>query len=187
MDRIHTTVKLDFAENNSRRTVFAQQGDNNGRAVKIELYSNGERVTLFQSDTVTINASCNGVIVAEGVACQVIDNVVYVLLTNTLTALPGIAHCVLRVDGAQGRVHTARFDINIGADPASGATPAVLPTASIVDRVEELEDNCVRSTTVRQIVKITQDDYDSMAAHDANTLYCIVEDAPPAPPIMEES
>lgn len=45
----------------------------------------------------------------------------------------------------------------------------------------------VTSTAVHQIVKITQDDYDSMAVHDANTLYCIVEDAPPAPPIMEES
>ena len=179
MDRVYTELSLDFNDNDSMLMVNVQQGDNNGRVIELKLYDNGERVSVGLSDTATLNASCNGVITAFETICNIQNNKVAILVTNALTAIVGIEHCVVRITSASGTVHTARFALNVGADPAEEGITGVLPASSIVSRLEDLEDmenSYVSSTTVRQIVTKYESAYAALTNKDSSTMYCILPD-----------
>lgn len=179
MERIYTTLQLDFNNNKSLQTVDVAQGDDKGRVIELRLYDNGERTTLLGTDTATLDASINGVIIAEGVSCNVDaqNNVIYVIITDDITAIPGIAHCMVKIKNASNDIlHTARFDLNIEPNPAEDGITGVLPASSIVSRLETIENSYVASTTVRQIVTITESAYDALATKDSSTMYCILPD-----------
>ena len=176
MERVYTELSLDFNDNDSMLMVNVQQGDNNGRVIELKLYDNGERVSVGLSDTATLNASCGGVITAFETTCNIQNNKVTVLVTSALTAIVGIEHCVVRITSANGTVHTASFALNVGADPAEDGITGVLPASSIVSRLENIENSYVASTTVRQIVTITESAYNALATKDSSTMYCILPD-----------
>jgi hypothetical protein len=179
MITVDTTLSLDFNRNRSLQTVYCAQGDKLGRFIEIKLYDNGERVTLAASDTATVNASTNGIITVTEQSCNITNNTIYVQITEAMTVIPGISHCVVKVAGSSNEViHTARFDLDVEPNPANEDMPSIVETATIFSRLAALEAASathVSSNDVTNIVKLTQAQYDALTIKNATTLYIIVE------------
>lgn len=141
MQKIYTDLSLDFQSGKSLVAVRATQGDKSGgRILRLALYNNGQRVTLnSETDTVTLLASVGDVITEAGQACTIVDNTVRVDILDGLTQLDGIEHCTVRCESANGRVHTALFDIIVEKSPISPDMPEIIATADLVDRVDAIE------------------------------------------------
>lgn len=177
MERIISTLNLDFTDNDSLLTVNVMQGDALGRTLKLQLYSGGVRVNVGSGDTATLNASTNGVLVEGDLTCQIVENAVYVPVTANLTSVAGICRCVVKIVSSLGTIHTARFNLNVGSKPGANGEPEVIATSPLIDRISAIESSYVDSLTVRHIVSLTQTAYDALSTYDSATLYCIIPEA----------
>lgn len=143
MNTIVHEIALDFTDNVSRRTINVKQGDDGGRLVRVYLKSNGVDVPVSTAsgDTASLYASIHGMITALGAPAIINDSThtVDIPISSTLSAAPGREHCELRLKTGTGYVHTARFDLLVGAASASADMPEVIKTADILDLLDEAE------------------------------------------------
>lgn len=150
MNTIIHEIALDFTDNISRRTINVKQGDDGGRLVRVYLKSNGVDVPVSTAngDTASLYASIHGMITALGAPAIINDttHTVDIPISSTLSAAPGREHCELRLKTGTGYVHTARFDLLVGAASASADMPEVVKTADILDLLDEAESKVLMLT-----------------------------------------
>ena len=134
-------MTLDFADNRSLQCVRVMQGDKTaGRVIRISLKNNGEDVALdTNTDTATLWASVDNCITVEDAGCLISDNQVYIYVMGGMTAIPGTEHCTVKIESANGVVHTAMFDILVAPNPVSDDMPEHISTASLVERMAQAE------------------------------------------------
>lgn len=138
-------------------TVHAKQDDDEGRAIRVALFYNGERLTIGtgQGDVARIHASTGGYVTVESQRVEIEDNRVIIPITAEMSQLAGLGWCEVSITGVYGTVHSARFNIFYGENAGKGESLVPAPVGM-------------------KIVKCTQAEYDAMSTHDANTLYVIV-------------
>ena len=145
MQKITADLELDFQQNNSGKCLYIQQGDaSGGRVINVKLFNNGTAADLSGADNkAELDASVNGVITAAGMSLTIdhSTNIISIPITSALSSIPGEEKCIIRVNSGFGRVHSARFTLLVGEAAVSNDMPAVVETASIVDRVSDLEDD----------------------------------------------
>lgn len=143
MRKIYTDLTLDFADNRSLQCVRVMQGDKTaGRIIRISLTNNGEAVPLDTNiDTATLWASVGGCITVEDTECLISDNQVHIFVMGELTDISGTEHCTVKIESANGIVHTARFDLLVAPNPVSDDMPERVSTASLVQRVTQAEND----------------------------------------------
>lgn len=157
MEIITHDIDLDFADSDSMITIHAKQDDDEGRAIRVSLYYNGERLTIdtSQGDVARIHASTNGYVTVESQRVTIYQNQVLIPITAEMSQFAGLGWCEVSIAGVDGTVHSARFNIFYGANAGKGESLVPAPVGM-------------------KIVKCTQAEYDAMSTHDANTLYVIV-------------
>ena len=144
MNTVTAYLDLDFCESESMRAVHVKQGDSGGlRQIRLSLYSNRQRVTFAETDTAQLYASINSIATVTGDECTIMANDdIIVPITEDMTKIAGVEHCELRITTASGkRIHTARFDLIVGAAVINGDTPGYLPSTSVLDQIAQLRED----------------------------------------------
>lgn len=136
MDKIITTLALDYSQNRSLQIVNVKQYDDRARQIKVKLYDNGKAVTVKSGiDTAQIYASVNNVATAVGDNCTIEDNFVIITINSTMTAISGISKCEIRITSGSGQISTATFCLAIEPSAVTADTPKIVSSADIFSRL----------------------------------------------------
>lgn len=146
MNIISQKITLDFSQSDSYKTLHVKQYDKASRNIIISLTNNGIPVPLSSSDTAKLYASTNGVATATGTTCtiDVIDNTITVPITENLTELSGVERCeveITRTASNNSLIHTANFNLLVGACAVNADTPGYLPSTSILEQIAQLRND----------------------------------------------
>lgn len=148
MEKIYHDLSLDFNETHTLKVVRIKQFDYFGRRIRLHLYNNGKAVSLNSNDdTVTLFAGINNVATAIGDSCDIENNAVIVHVGLPMTSIAGTEKCEVRVESANGRVHTATFDVLVEPATVTQETPKIISTADIFSSLESWERNSEKTIT----------------------------------------
>lgn len=142
MTTLYIDVPLDFCENRKLQAIKLKQFEDQGRTLRVFLYSNGRALTLGGLEQVHLNASVGGTVTAYELACQISDDGTYieVPLHRRLTEIAGLEQCELKITNPQGMViFTATFGLDIAPSVASTGSPAVLKTTELARALKAIE------------------------------------------------
>ncbi len=140
MDKIITTLALDYIQNRSLQTVNVKQYDDQARQIKIKLYDNGKAVTVTSGvDTALLYASINNTATAVGDECTIKDNAVIVTITAAMTAVAGVSKCEVRITSSSGQVSTATFCLSVEPSAVTSDTPKIVSSADIFNRLSDFD------------------------------------------------
>ena len=94
-----TRLTLDLKDSQSFDTLILHRGDSKSRVIEIELTDNHAPVTLTSGMSATIDASTNGIVVADGEMATVdtANNIISFIVTDNMTSLPGQSKISLTV------------------------------------------------------------------------------------------
>lgn len=94
-----TRLTLDLKNSESYDNLILHRGDSKSRVIEIEITDNHAPVTLTSDMSATINASTNGIVVADGEKATVdtANNIISFTVTDNMTSLPGQSKISLTV------------------------------------------------------------------------------------------
>lgn len=148
MEKIYHDLSLDFCENRSLQEIRIKQNDKFGRRIRLHFYNNGAAVAInSETDTATCYASINGIATAVGDACNIENNAVIIDVGLPMTSIAGTERCEVRVESANGRVHTATFNILVEPSTVTENTPKIINTADIFGQLGSWESNTAKTIT----------------------------------------
>lgn len=148
MEKIYHDLSLDFCENRSLQEIKIKQNDKFGRRIRLHFYNNGAAVAInSETDTATCYASINGIATAVGDVCNIENNAVIIDVGLPMTSIAGTERCEVRVESANGRVHTATFNILVEPSTVTENTPKIINTADIFGQLGSLESNIEKTIT----------------------------------------
>lgn len=106
-----TRLTLDLKDSQSFDTLILHRGDSNSRIIEIELTDNHAPVTLTSGMSATINASTNGIVVADGEKATVdtANNIISFIVTDNMTSLPGQSKISITVTEGESVITAQTF------------------------------------------------------------------------------
>lgn len=148
MDIVYHDIDLDFSDNDSMVSVRIKQNDDRGRVIRVKCYNNGIPYDVSAS-LPTLYASTDGVITAMDMLLSIdTQGRVIVPITAAISAIAGVGHCEIRFNtnvgssAELGIVHSARFNLLIGAASADSSMPVVVPTSNVIEELNEVSRQC---------------------------------------------
>ena len=106
-----TRLTLDLKDSQSFDTLILHRGDSNSRVIEIELTDAHAPVTLTSDMSAKIDASTNGVVVADGEQATVDtdNNIILFTVTDKMTSLPGQSKISLTVTEEESVITAQTF------------------------------------------------------------------------------
>lgn len=106
-----TRLTLDLKDSQSFDTLILHRGDSKSRVIEIELTDNHAPVTLTSGMSATINASTNGIVVADGEKATVdtANNIISFTVTDNMTSLPGQSKISITVTEGESVITAQTF------------------------------------------------------------------------------
>lgn len=106
-----TRLTLDLKDSQSFDTLILHRGDSKSRVIEIELTDNHAPVTLTSGMSATINASTNGIVVADGEKATVdtANNIISFTVTDNMTSLPGQSKISITVTEGESAITAQTF------------------------------------------------------------------------------
>lgn len=147
-----TRLTLDLKNSESYDNLILHRGDSNSRVIEIELTDDHAPVKLTSAMSATINASTNGIVVADGEKATVdtANNIISFTVTDNMTSLPGQSKISLTVTEGDALITAQTFRATI--------------TDSVINEGSKFEPT---GGTVKQFmdeIKAARGDYDNLNA-----------------------
>ena len=137
----HTKMTLEINSCKNYEILEVRQGDKGSRIIDFAFTVNGETVNLTSTMTAKVNATVDDVIVADSVTAVVDteNNVVTVMLTDTMLALSGICKMDILLTEGDEIITAETVCFRVGKKVINGDSKAFPGASSIAEITKEVE------------------------------------------------